>query len=69
MFGDSGGALVVTIGLFILLAIVLVAALVLQAGLLAFAMYVLLGVLLLSRHLAKNTPYAQWWDRQAPPCG
>ena len=35
--------------LFILLAAVLVAALVLQAGLLAFAMYVLIGVLLLSR--------------------
>src|SRR5688572_10150413 len=40
--------------LFILLAVVLVAALVLQAGLLAFAMYVLIGVLLLSRHLAKK---------------
>jgi uncharacterized protein (DUF58 family) len=40
--------------LLILIAAVLVAALVLQAGLLAFAMYVLLGVLLLSRHLAKK---------------
>jgi uncharacterized protein (DUF58 family) len=40
--------------LFILLAVVLVAALALQAGLLAFAMYVLIGVLLLSRHLAKK---------------
>src|SRR4026208_1949576 len=40
--------------LFILLAVVLVAALMLQAGLLAFAMYVLIGVLLLSRHLAKK---------------
>ena len=40
--------------LLILLAVVLVAALVLQAGLLAFAMYVLIGVLLLSRHLAKK---------------
>jgi uncharacterized protein (DUF58 family) len=40
--------------LFILLAIVLAAALVLQAGLIAFAMYVLLGVLLLSRYLAKK---------------
>jgi len=40
--------------LFILLAIVLLAALVLQAGLLAFAMYVLLGVLILSRYLAKK---------------
>jgi hypothetical protein len=40
--------------LLILLAIVLAAALVLQAGLLAFAMYVLIGVLLLSRHLAKK---------------
>lgn len=40
--------------LFILLAVVLVAAIVLQAGLLAFAMYVLIGVLLLSRHLAKK---------------
>ena len=40
--------------LLILLAVVLVAALVLQAGLLAFAMYVLIGVLLLSRYLAKK---------------
>src|SRR5205085_590626 len=40
--------------LFILLAAVLIAALVLQAGLLAFAMYVLIGVLLLSRYLAKK---------------
>jgi Protein of unknown function DUF58 len=40
--------------LFILLAAVLIAALVLQAGLLAFAMYVLIGVLLLSRSLAKK---------------
>ncbi|HEX3149470.1 MAG TPA: DUF58 domain-containing protein [Gemmataceae bacterium] len=40
--------------LFILLAVVLLAALVLQAGLLAFAMYVLIGVLILSRHLAKR---------------
>jgi Protein of unknown function DUF58 len=40
--------------LFLLLAAVLVAALVLQAGLLAFAMYVLIGVLLLSRSLAKK---------------
>src|SRR5262245_19202794 len=40
--------------LFVLLAAVLVAALVLQAGLLAFAMYVLIGVLLLSRSLAKK---------------
>ncbi|MBO0698862.1 MAG: DUF58 domain-containing protein [Zavarzinella sp.] len=40
--------------LLILLAAVLVAALVLQAGLLAFAMYVLIGVLLLSRSLAKK---------------
>jgi uncharacterized protein (DUF58 family) len=40
--------------LLVLLAAVLIAALVLQAGLLAFAMYVLIGVLLLSRHLAKK---------------
>src|SRR5262245_60402549 len=40
--------------LFILLAVVLIAALVLQAGLLAFAMYVLIGVLFLSRYLAKK---------------
>src|SRR4051812_46157385 len=40
--------------LFLLLAAVLIAALVLQAGLLAFAMYVLIGVLLLSRSLAKK---------------
>src|SRR5215218_9631095 len=40
--------------LLILLAAVLIAALVLQAGLLAFAMYVLIGVLLLSRSLAKK---------------
>src|SRR5262245_30110006 len=40
--------------LLFLLAAVLIAALVLQAGLLAFAMYVLIGVLLLSRHLAKR---------------
>src|SRR5215216_1797151 len=40
--------------LLILLAAALVAALVLQAGLLAFAMYVLIGVLLLSRTLAKK---------------
>jgi uncharacterized protein (DUF58 family) len=40
--------------LFILLAAVLIAALVLQAGLLAFAMYVLIGVFLLSRWLAKK---------------
>ena len=39
---------------FVLLAAVLLAALALQAGLLAFAVYVLLGVLLLSRHLAKK---------------
>ncbi|HVK11213.1 MAG TPA: DUF58 domain-containing protein [Gemmataceae bacterium] len=38
--------------LFILIVVVLLAALALQAGLLAFAMYVLLGVLLLSRYLA-----------------
>jgi uncharacterized protein (DUF58 family) len=40
--------------LLFLLAAVLVAALVLQAGLLAFAMYVMIGVLHLSRHLAKK---------------
>jgi len=40
--------------LLFLLIVVLIAALVLQAGLLAFAMYVLIGVLLLSRHLAKK---------------
>ena len=40
--------------LLVLLAAVLIAALVLQAGLLAFAMYVLIGVLLLSRSLAKK---------------
>jgi Protein of unknown function DUF58 len=40
--------------LLILLVVVLLAALVLQAGLLAFAMYVLIGVLLLSRYLAKK---------------
>jgi uncharacterized protein (DUF58 family) len=40
--------------LLIILAAVLIAALVLQAGLLAFAMYVLIGVLLLSRYLAKK---------------
>src|SRR5262249_61460258 len=40
--------------LLFLLAAVLIAALVLQAGLLAFAMYVLIGVLLLSRYLAKK---------------
>jgi Protein of unknown function DUF58 len=40
--------------LLILLAAVLLAALVLQAGLLAFAMYVLIGLLLLSRTLAKK---------------
>jgi uncharacterized protein (DUF58 family) len=40
--------------LLFLLAAVLLAALVLQAGLLAFAMYVLIGVLLLSRYLAKK---------------
>lgn len=40
--------------LFLLLAGVLLAALALQAGLLAFAMYVLIGVLLLSRYLAKR---------------
>ncbi len=40
--------------LFLLLTIVLLAALALQAGLLAFAMYVLIGVLILSRHLAKR---------------
>jgi uncharacterized protein (DUF58 family) len=40
--------------LLFLLAAVLVAALVLRAGLLAFAMYVLIGVLLLSRTLAKK---------------
>jgi uncharacterized protein (DUF58 family) len=40
--------------LLILLAAVLLAALVLQAGLLAFAMYVLIGVMLLSRSLAKK---------------
>ena len=40
--------------LFTLLAIVLLAALALEAGLLAFAMYVLIGVLLLSRFLAKK---------------
>ena len=40
--------------LLILLVAVLVAALVLQAGLLAFAMYVLIGVLLLSRSLARK---------------
>lgn len=40
--------------LFLLLIAVLIAALVLQAGLLAFAMYVLIGVLLLSRSLAKK---------------
>src|SRR5262245_66108690 len=39
---------------FIILGVVLLAALALQAGLMAFAMYVLLGVLLLSRHLAKS---------------
>jgi uncharacterized protein (DUF58 family) len=39
---------------FIILVAILLAALALQAGLLAFAMYVLLGVLLLSRHLAKS---------------
>jgi len=40
--------------LFILLAIILFAALLLQAGLLAFAMYVLIGVLILSQYLAKK---------------
>jgi hypothetical protein len=40
--------------LLILIIVVLIAALALQAGLLAFAMYVLLGVLLLSRYLAKK---------------
>ncbi len=38
----------------VLLILVLLAALALQAGLLAFAVYVLLGVLLLSRHLASQ---------------
>lgn len=40
--------------LLVLLAAVLIAALALQAGLLAFAMYVLIGVLVLSRSLAKH---------------
>lgn len=40
--------------LLVLLAAVLIAALALQAGLLAFAMYVLIGVLILSRSLAKR---------------
>lgn len=40
--------------LLVILGVVLLAALALQAGLLAFAVYVLLGVLLLSRHLAKS---------------
>ncbi len=40
--------------LLIILVLVLAAAFALQAGLLAFAMYVLLGVLLLSRYLAKT---------------
>lgn len=39
---------------FILLILILLAALALQAGLLAFAMYVLIGVLLLSRYLSKQ---------------
>ena len=39
---------------FLVLILVLLAALALQAGLLAFAMYVLLGVLLMSRFLAKQ---------------
>jgi uncharacterized repeat protein (TIGR01451 family) len=38
----------------LLFVLVLLAALALQAGLLAFAMYVLLGVLLLSRHLSRR---------------
>ena len=40
--------------LLILIAIVLLTAFALQAGLLVFAMYVLIGVLLLSRYLAKR---------------
>ena len=39
---------------FILLILILFAALALQAGLLVFAMYVLIGVLLLSRYLSKQ---------------
>ena len=41
-------------GWFYLILAILVAALVLQAGLLAFAMYVLIGVLLVSRHLSRE---------------
>ena len=39
---------------FVGIAVVLVAALILQAGLIAFAMYVLLGVMLVSRYLARE---------------
>jgi uncharacterized protein (DUF58 family) len=39
---------------YLFLVLILLAALALQAGLMAFAMYVLLGVLFLSRYLAKN---------------
>jgi uncharacterized protein (DUF58 family) len=51
----------------LLLLLVLVAALALQAGLLAFAMYVLFGVLLLSRYLSKQWVGNLSATRENPP--